>query len=76
MQHTMVVSEEELEILNQLLHSELGESRTELRRTDDHEYREKIRRRIQTAERFLQKVDLALASAGAYTSNPSNIITP
>jgi len=65
MQHTMVISEEELDILNELLHAELAESRTEHRHTDDHEYRDRIRRRIQTIERFLQKVDVTMVSAGA-----------
>ncbi|MBN1943806.1 MAG: hypothetical protein JW849_10985 [Phycisphaerae bacterium] len=75
MQHTMVISEEELDILNDLLHAELGESRTEYRHTDDHEYRERIQRRIQTVERFLQKVDVARVYAG--TLDPSGrFITP
>ncbi|MBN1554377.1 MAG: hypothetical protein JXA11_06505 [Phycisphaerae bacterium] len=69
MQHTMVISEEELDILNDLLHAELGESRTEYRHTDDREYRDRIQRRIETMERFLQKVDVARVYAGALDSS-------
>lgn len=75
MQHTMVISDEELEVLGELLHTELAESRTEYRHTDDHAYRERIRRRIQTAERFLQKVDVTMVSASTH-SPESHFSTP
>lgn len=75
MQHTMVISEEELDVLNDMLHAELAESRTELRHTDDRDYREKIQRRIQTLERFLQKVDVTRVYAGAFNTE-GRFVTP
>jgi gamma-glutamyl-gamma-aminobutyrate hydrolase PuuD len=51
-----MLSEEELFVLDGLLHSELAESRQELRHTDDRNYREQVRHRICLEEGILRKI--------------------
>jgi hypothetical protein len=54
--HPLLLSEEELYVLDGLLHSELAESRQELRHTDDHNYREQVKHRIQLERAILKKI--------------------
>lgn len=54
--HALMLSEEELYVLDGLLHSELAESRHELRHTDDRNYRDQIRHRIQLERDILRKI--------------------
>ncbi|HET6429949.1 MAG TPA: hypothetical protein VFJ30_16150 [Phycisphaerae bacterium] len=56
MQHTMVLSDEELEELDGLLDSEVYNSRSELRRTRNPQFREDVRRRLTVARSLLAKI--------------------
>jgi len=56
MQHTIALSEEELEVLERLLDADVSTSRTELRRTDDRHYRQELRRRFEIIQGLLEKV--------------------
>ncbi len=56
MEHTITLSDEELEELDGLLTHEVDDSRTELRRTRNRQFREMIRHRIALARDLLAKV--------------------
>ena len=53
MQHTLLVSDEDLAELESLLRSELKDAHSELRRTRNPQFREQIRHRMELAEHLL-----------------------
>ncbi len=54
--YPLMLNEEELFILDGLLHSELAESRHELHHTDDRNYRDQVRHRIRLEHGILEKI--------------------
>lgn len=70
--YPLMLSEEELFVLDGLLHSELTESRHELRHTDDRNYREQIRHRIRLERGILEKIN-ATSDQFQWESDPASL---
>ena len=56
MEHTIMLSDEELAELDGLLDSEVYNSRSELRRTRNPQFREDVRRRLTITRQLLAKI--------------------
>ena len=63
MEHTIVLSDEELEELDGLLDTEIYNARSELRRTRNPQFREDVRRRLTIARQLLVRIRKAHAPA-------------
>ncbi|MCD4823888.1 MAG: hypothetical protein K8S55_04730 [Phycisphaerae bacterium] len=57
MQHMMTLSDQEIEVLDGLLHAEVSDARIELRRTSNYKFRAVVQHRIDMEERILDKIE-------------------
>lgn len=62
MTHQLIVTEEELSILDQVLRQEIDNTRNELRRTRNPEYRDAVHHRMTLAEHMLELIGQASAA--------------
>ena len=57
MKHSLQLNDEEMAALNSLLRQEVQETRVELHHTDDRQYRQEVRHRLDILERLLGRAD-------------------
>lgn len=58
MQHALLFTDEEIEVLNAVMNADLADSRIELRHTRNPEFRARIRNRIEVEKQILDKAEL------------------
>lgn len=64
MHHTMILTDEELEVLQQVVSSEISESRTELRHTKARDFRARVQRHIEVTQQISDKIGFLCAGMG------------
>lgn len=68
MTHVLRFSDEELEVLAEIVNGEMSSSRQEYRHTDDREYRTRVSLRIDACRRILDRLQSAIDQTGQYES--------
>jgi hypothetical protein len=68
MTHVLRFSDEELEVLAEIVNGEISSSRQEYRHTDDREYRTRVNLRIDACRRILDRLQSAIDQTGQYES--------
>jgi hypothetical protein len=71
MSHVVRFSDEELDLLAEMVSGEIASSRQEFRHTDDREYRTRVSLRIECCRDLLRRIQGAIDQTGQYESELS-----